>query len=146
MGNVQSSLPWLFQSSFLPGRENKTSEWWNDKLIKKRTPNLIWDVVHVLHVSGINSGLLYHLIRLYNDVPVVEVYSFFLSDDARRGVEERGPECWEQPGRTINHAGEAMPEGQSSRASSVDGIADEGEVEGGGERTGLEHMWEGPQK
>lgn len=33
-----------------------------------------------------------------------------------------------------------MPEGQSSRASSVDGIADEGEVEGGGERTSLEHM------
>lgn len=51
--------------------------------------------------------------------------------EGRRGVEERGPECWEQPGRTINHAGEATPQGQSSKASTVDRIADEGGAEGG---------------
>lgn len=51
--------------------------------------------------------------------------------EGRRGVEERGTECWEQPGRTINHAGEAMPEGQSSKAGTVDRIVDEGGAEGG---------------
>lgn len=33
-----------------------------------------------------------------------------------------------------------MPEGQSRTASTVGGIADEGEVEGVGECFGLEHM------
>lgn len=53
----------------------------NDKLITKQTPNLIWNIVPVLHVSEVNSGLLYYLSKLYNDVPLVEVYLFLLSGE-----------------------------------------------------------------
>lgn len=60
----------------------------------------------------------------YSDVPVVEVSSSLLSGG--EGGRWRSWEHSKKPGKTINHSGEATPEGPSSKARSVDGIADEG--------------------